>query len=322
MANSLRQPIEEAASRLLGNTRHTVLESSTWLAELAGEGTIVNLKLENQQVSGSFKARGAFNKMSMVVSECPSCRPVLASTGNHALACSWAAGRLNVNCDVHVPQTVSEAKLRALQHETNLTVCLSGTDCIDAESAARRAAKENGQPYVSPYNDIDVVCGQGTIGKEILEDMPNVDVILVSVGGGGLIAGISAYVKEVKPSVKVIGCQPAASQVMAQSIAVGEIREFPQSDTLSDGTAGGIEEGSVTFGLCKRHVDEWIMVSEETIAKSVRFMVEYHQQIVEGAAGVALGAFIDQPQRFAGQNVAIVICGGRIGIDVLRKILA
>lgn len=156
---------------------------------------------------------------------------------------------------------------------------------------------------------------------EIFQDLPDVDAVFVAVGGGGLIGGIATYLKAVKPTVKIIGCQPSQSAVMSASVKAGKILDLPSGDTLSDGTAGGVEEDSVTFDLCKSLVDEWILVTEEEISKAVYLFMENHHKIVEGAAGVALAAFLKEHEKFRGQNVVIISCGANISMDKLKDVI-
>ena len=176
--------------------------------------------------------------------------------------------------------------------------------------------------WVSPYTDPLVIAGQGTVGKEILERLPEVDSVLVCVGGGGLMSGVAAWLKTHRPEVELVACLPERSPEMYLSVRKGElvILDDPQ-ETLSDGSAGGCEPGAITFDLCRELVDDYLLVSEEEIADAIRWMVNRHHKIIEGAAGVALGAFMKQPARFAGKNVAIVICGANITTEKLKSLL-
>jgi threonine dehydratase len=175
--------------------------------------------------------------------------------------------------------------------------------------------------YVSPYNDPKVIGGQGTIGLELERQMENVDAVFVSLGGGGLAGGIGGYLKSTGKRVKVVACSPENSPVMHESLRAGRIVERESKPTLSDGTAGGVERGAITFDLCREVVDESVLVSEEEIRQAVRIVIERHRLLVEGAAGVAVAGLLKQQRRLAGSDVAVVLCGANIDIAVLRTIL-
>ncbi|CAH1254141.1 SRR [Branchiostoma lanceolatum] len=221
---------------------------------------------------------------------------------------------------IYLPENVSKTKELALVRE-GAVLRHHGTDVEETETKARQMALEEGIDFISPYNDMDVMTGQGTIGKEILEDLPDVDAVFVPVGGGGLIAGIAAYIKALKTTAKVVGCQPAHSAVMAKSVEAGRILDLPSLDTLSDGTAGGVEEGSITFPICQQCVDDWVLVEEDVISDAIYFMMAEHHKIVEGAAGVAIGAFLKTAQKYHGKSVAIISCGANISMEKIKKII-
>ncbi|XP_045176095.2 L-threonine ammonia-lyase-like isoform X2 [Mercenaria mercenaria] len=222
--------------------------------------------------------------------------------------------------EVYCQETVSQSKMETLLLY-GAKVSRHGKDCVDAELKARQTAKERGQVYLSPYNDWDVMTGQGTVGYEIYSELPEVDFVLVSVGGGGLIGGTAAFLKDRNPKIQVIGCQPRNSKVMFESVKSGHIQHEPSYDTLSDGTAGDIEDGSVTFPVCSKFVDDWILVDEQQISDAVFFMLDKHHKMIEGSAGVVVAAFLDKKERFKGKNVALVICGGNISSVTLQSIL-
>jgi threonine dehydratase len=176
--------------------------------------------------------------------------------------------------------------------------------------------------WVSPYNDPAVIAGQGTVGKEILHRLPEVDTVLATVGGGGLISGVAAWIKAESPDTEIIGCLPENSPEMYLSVMKGELVSLSEpATTLSDGSAGGIEPGAVTFDLCRELVDDYILASEQEIADAIRWMVDRHHKIIEGAAGVALAAFMKNTARFRGRTVAIVICGANIATATLKRLL-
>ncbi|MEO1385478.1 MAG: pyridoxal-phosphate dependent enzyme, partial [Bacteroidota bacterium] len=197
------------------------------------------------------------------------------------------------------------------------------TDVGDSSSVIARAqAQQQGKVFVSPYNDLDIVAGQGTMGKEIVEDLPEVDAIFVPVGGGGLISGVAAYTQAIDRPIEIIGCQPAHSAVMYESIMAGEILDIPSLPTLSDGTAGGMELDSITFPLCQEGVDRWALVSEEEIQQALYFLLEKHYLMVEGAAGLALAAFEKSAQDYAGKTIVLTLCGRKMGLQILADLLA
>ncbi len=180
--------------------------------------------------------------------------------------------------------------------------------------------------YVPPYNDPTVIGGQGTIALEMLEQMTDLtrglDAVFVSVGGGGLIGGIASYLKSVRPDVQVFGCSPENSQVMALSVQAGELLDLPSLPTLSDGTAGGVEAGSITFPLCRDYVDQYISVSEEEIAASLREFIGAQHMLIEGSASVSIAAFQKTAGQLHGARVAIVLCGANISMETLKEIVS
>ncbi|CAH1796734.1 unnamed protein product [Owenia fusiformis] len=311
--------ITAAADRIKDYTYKTPLEHSSYLSDFIKAN--VYLKLETQQVTGSFKARGAFNKLSILKSQ-PGIEKgiITSSSGNHGLATNLALKTLGIKGTIFVPEIVAEGKKQVLLQE-GATLQQFGLDCLDCENKARETAEVNGVTFLSPYNDLDVIAGQGTIGLEILEKLPSVDYVLVPVGGGGLIAGIAAYMKYKSPKTKIVGVQPANSKVMYESVKAGKIIYEESLETLSDGTAGGIEEDSVTFPFCRDLVDDWIMVAEEDISRGIYTILEKHHKLIEGAAGCAVGALMTNKKMFEGKTVVAVMCGANISMNVLKHIV-
>lgn len=314
-----RNEIVKAHERIAPHVLRTPLLHSRYLDD--GQGGAVFLKLENEQHTGSFKARGALNKVLSMKPEEKRAGLVTASTGNHGLGFARA---LEISGDrgvIFLPENAVPSKVEALR-QYDVELAFHGQDCLQAELYAKEQARERGMVWLSPYNDPAVVAGQGTVGKEILEDLPDVDVVLATIGGGGLMGGVASWLKAEKPSVEVIGCQPENAPEMYLSINKGEpvVLEEPL-DTLSDGSAGGFEPDSITFPLCRELVDEYLLISEREIADAIRWMVEKHHKVIEGAAGVALAACMKHRERFAGKKVAVVICGGNIAAEKLRTIL-
>lgn len=309
--------VKEAESRIRQYILHTPLIYSPRLSK--DSGVEVYLKLENEQWTGSFKARGAFNKLCVLKTEGVS-KVYTASTGNHGMASVLAFKTLGLDGNITIPNTADSEKKEKLL-DTGVSILQHGNDCVEAEAHARSLAEKERVPYLSPYNDYHVIAGQGTIGVELLKDLPNVEAVFVSVGGGSLIGGIAAYLKCERPQCKIIGCSPRKSKVMHESVKSGKIVQEESYDTLSDGTAGGIEPGAVTFPLCRDLVDEWVLVEEEEIADAIFYCVQAHKKVIEGAAGVALAAVKKVSGNFKGKRVAVVLCGANISTRNLQLIL-
>ena len=282
-------------------------------------GADVWFKLENHQATGSFKLRGASNRLLTLADAQRTRGCVAASSGNHGAAVACASQKLGVECIVFVPEQTSPAKVDKIRHYGG-DVRIFGTDGLDTEEHARAFAAGNGKFYLSPYNDDQVIAGQGTCGIEIVEALPELDAVFVAVGGGGLIGGVGCVLKEHDASIRVYGCQPLASPVMARSVAAGKILDLPSAATLSDGTAGGIEQGSVTFPLNQAVVDDWIVVDEAAIAGAMRRYMNSEGDIIEGAAGVAVAGLLERRSEIAGKTVAVVICGGNVADATLQKV--
>ena len=308
----------EAQERIRPHVLETALEYSHYLSDLGG--ATVYCKLENLQHTGSFKIRGAMNKV-LWLSQAERERGVVAaSTGNHGAAVAYSADKLRVPGTIFVPENADPFKVMAIE-ELGGEVRYFGGDTAETETFARKYAAEQGLTYISPYNDPEVIGGQGTIGAELERQLDRVDAVFISLGGGGLISGIAGYLKSVFPEVRIIGCSPENSQVMIQSIRAGRILDLPSLPTLSDGTAGGIEAGSITFELCRALVDEYVTVTEEEIREQLRLFIQNHNMVIEGAAAVAIASYLNLCRRFSGKNVVIIICGANISQDTLKEIL-
>lgn len=317
--HDLATRVEQAGARIEDRVRRTPVEEVP-LFPAGAEGRVL-LKLENFQVTGSFKIRGAVNKVRTLPPGALERGVVTASSGNHGAAVAWALRSLGRRAVIFVPRHTAPTKLAALR-ALGAEVVLFGEDCVEAEKQARAAARAAGKTYISPYNDPEIVAGQGTVGLELAEQVGAVDAVLVPVGGGGLVSGVAGYLKARGLVKQVIGCQPEHSAVMSASVKAGRILELPSKPTLSDGTAGGIEEGAITFDLCRRWVDAFVRVSEEEIRQAILFYLERLHMLVEGAGALSLAAFLKQRPAFEGRTVVLVVSGAKLGLDVLRGILA
>ena len=303
----------------LENIKHYIVKTPlTYSERLSNEiNSNIFLKLENLQKTGSFKARGALNKILNINN---SKDVVAASSGNHGAAVSYALSKKNMHGTIYVPENVKKSKVKNIESYGSKVVKF-GDDCLDAENQAIRVSKENNLTFVSPYNDLDIVSGQGTIGVEILNDNNEIDVVFITVGGGGLISGVGSYLKSINPSIKVIGCSPVNSSIMINSIEKGKIINTESKDTLSDGSAGGVEEGSITFDICNELIDDYCLVSEDEISLQIKNSLNIDKMLIEGSAAVAIASAIKMKSQLVDKNVVIVICGGNIGSDTLKKIL-
>ena len=299
--------------------RETPLEHSPFLSELGGAD--VYLKLENQQLSGSFKLRGAMNKILSLSSE-DRARPVVtASSGNHAAAVAYTLDGFGGRGIIYLPENVAKAKVDALS-PYDVELRFVGQDCVVGELVAKKAAAEEGWTYVSPYSDAKIIGGQGTIALEIERQGDPINTIFVPVGGGGLIAGIAGYLKARDASIHVVGCQPERSRVMAESVKAGKILELDSEPTLSDGTAGGLEPDAITFPICQRVVDEFALLGEDAIAEAMRFMIDKHYTLIEGAAALSIAAYLEDATRYRDQTVVLVVSGKKVSLETLTKVLS
>jgi threonine dehydratase len=284
----------------------------------AGSGAHLYLKLENLQRTGSFKARGAFSKLLSLGPEGRSRGVIAASTGNHGAAVAYAASALQTRARIVVPRDANPGKVAAIK-ALGGDVEVHGDDSAVSETHARASAAEQQIPYLSPYNDPEVVAGQGTIGIELAGQLPRVDAVFIALGGGGLLAGVGALLKSIWPGTVVVGCSPENSAVMIESMRAGRILELPSRPTLSDGTAGGVEAGAITFEWCRALADQLVTVSEDEIRQAMRAVLETHHLAVEGAAGVALAAYLRHADAWRDKNVVVILCGGNVGTEAPNR---
>jgi len=309
--------VREAYGRIESDIRRTPLEYSEPLSRLTGARVYV--KWECDQITGSFKLRGALNKLRSL-SDADRARGVVsASTGNHGLAISHASKLEGVGLKLFLPETVAEVKKKRIE-AMGVDVEVRGESCDKAEATAREFAGRTGRVFVSPYNDWDIVFGAGTVGLELADDLPRFEDVLVPVGGGGLIAGMAGYLKAVRPGTRLIGVEPETSAFMAASCAAGCLVDIDEKATIADAVAGGIEPGAITFPLCRDLVDFIEIVPESLISRAMALVREHHGRMVEGAGALPFAALLHSPAKWRGRTVVAVVSGGNVSPERFREV--
>jgi threonine dehydratase len=311
--------IYDARRSIEGEVKRTPLIRSSFLSELCGGE--VYLKLENQQTTNSFKIRGALARMKNLSKDELRLGVVAASSGNHAQAVAICAERLKSHATIVVPVTTPKIKIEKIRRQ-EVELVLHGEVYDAAEQFARQLAEEKSLTFLSPYNDPVVVAGQGTIGLEILEDFPNVESIIVPVGGGGLLAGIATAAKSVRPNIELLGVQPEGSAAMYHSLKAGKITDVEVRETIADGLSGNVEKGCITFEIIQRYVNEILLFDENTIKKTIRLLWEKERQVAEGSGAISIAPIVRTPNRFAGRRTVCIITGGNIDDEVFKRILS
>ena len=316
MMNDLFQRIEEAHRAIRPQVGMTPLAFSPMLSKETG--CDVYLKCEHLQHTGSFKFRGATNKLRLLDADARRNGVLTVSSGNHGQGVALAGKLAGVPVTVYASTSAAAIKLDAIRALGAEVVTLNDTT-LAVELEAARQAKLKGMAFVSPYNDLDVIAGQGTIGMELHEEasgtIADLAAVFASVGGGGLISGIGTAVKTLLPQTEVIGCWPANSTALYSSLQAGKIIDVEESETISDGTAGGVEPGSVTFDIGREVITGTALVTETEIMAAMRLLAQTERWMVEGAAGVALAAMLKLSSRYQGRAVAVVLCGRNIMLD-------
>lgn len=306
--------VQEARIRLAGVIRHTPLEYSRTISGLLGRQ--VFLKLENLQRTGSFKIRGAYNKLSGLGNG--SRGVVAASAGNHAQGVALAAVKRGIPVTVVMPRTAPRTKIRATVGY-GARVVLAGEDYWEACLVAERIAGETGAQMIPAFEDPEIIAGQGTIGFEILESLPDVEAVLVPMGGGGLISGVGLVIKTLKPSTRVIGVVARAAPALFLSRRAGAIREVPVTATLADGIAVK-RPGKLNFSYIQRFVDDIVVVGEREIAAAILLVLGRAKLVVEGAGAVGLAALIADRVGLYEQKVAVILSGGNIDATTIARV--
>lgn len=298
--------IEAAAGRLRPHVVRTPMRRSTWLSDRLG--TEVWLKLESLQATGSFKYRGAQNAVLAFREREPGATLVMtASAGNHGVALAVAAARAGLKTRVHLPATAPAAKREAIAAAGAHLVIAPTYDA--AEDAAREDCARSGVPFISPYDDRDVIAGAGTVALEMLEDRPDLDLIVVPVGGGGLISGIALVAASRTPPVRVTGVEAAASPAFTAALAAGRPVVVPVGPTLADGLAGNMDPDSRTFAVVRDHVAGVVMVAEDAIAEAMRGLVTHEGLVAEGAGATTVAGLLTGAVAVAGSRLGVVVSG-------------
>ncbi|CAG9998300.1 unnamed protein product [Clonostachys byssicola] len=314
--------IHEVASRSVAARRRIrkyIYETPIIPARKVGlaQGSSVLFKAENFQLTGSFKIRGAMNKMSVSVSDQ---RLITASSGNHGVGAAHASGVLSKDLTVVLPETVLPAKLGKIK-SYGVNVILHGAETGLAEKHAQQLAASGEYAYISPYNDLDIVAGQGTIGIEILEQCESVDNVFISMGGGGLISGIGSVIKAFNPQTTIYGVSATNSQALAKSMSSGRVVETHHLPTLAEAVAGGLDEDTVTLPLAQSVVDHVIECEEDDILTALKTIAFDENMIVEGSAALALAGYNKHADKLAGQTSVILLCGANVSEDFLEQVI-
>lgn len=318
MLFDIKKETLDAEKRIRPHIRETPLEYSFPLSKITGCN--VYLKCENLQYTNSFKIRGALNKILTLTPEQRKRGIVTASSGNHGSAVAFGLYKLGIPGIVFIPENASSAKIDNIRNY-DIPLQFHGTCCMQAELHALEYAKQHDMLYISPYNDPQVIGGQGTIALELTHQLDQIDAIFAAIGGGGLISGIAGYMKDISPETLILGCLPANSPVMAESIKAGRLIEMDTLPTLSDATSGGIEPDSITFDICQKFVDDYVLVSEEEIKQAMILLLKMQHLLVEGASGVALASLFKTAHLFANKNVVVILSGGNISLETLKNVL-
>ena len=306
-----------AGDRIRGVVTQTRVVDISDLAPTSG--VRLYAKLESEQETGSFKLRGATNKILCLSSAERERGVVTASNGNHGLGLALAAQKTSTLAEVFCSQLVAPERVARIEALGAIVTRTDGPP-LDAQKTARLRASQTGRTFISPYNDPDVMAGQGTVAVELLEQLPSVDAVFITCGGGGLIGGMGAYLKHASPATEVVSCQPQNSRVMYESLKAGHIIEFPEQKTLSDSSAGGIEEGSVTFPVAQAVINTTVLVAEDEILQAMRLVRKERGWLIEGAIGVALAAFLKTSARYAGKTVVVLFCGSNVSEWVKQEL--
>lgn len=308
-----------AQQRIGSIARETPLVASSALGERSG--CAVYLKMETVQQTGAFKVRGAANKILSLSPTERGAGVVTASTGNHGRAVSYVARQVGIPAVVCISERVPQNKVQALR-QAGAEVVIEGQSQDEAAERAEELGRQRGLTMVHPFDDPAVIAGQGTIGLELLQQLPDVDTVIVPLSGGGLISGIALAVKSATRDIRVVGVSMERAPVMYESLRAGQPVQVPEEETLADSLMGGIGlENRYTFSLVQRDVDETILVSETEIARAMAFLFQEQGVVVEGAGAVGVAALLSGKVPDVGQNLAVVISGRNVAIPEFLRIV-
>lgn len=317
MQNRLKyEDILQARQKIYQAVRRTPLDFSTTFSELAGQE--VYFKYENQQKTGSFKIRGAFNKITNLSDSERKKGVIAASAGNHAQGVAYAAAKAGCRATIVMPEGVPIAKLMATK-SYGAEVVLSGQSYDEAYIAAEKLQAEKNAAFIHAFNDVAIMAGQGTVGLEIFEDLPEVGTVVVPIGGGGLIAGTALALKHLNPRIKVVGVQAEGAPSMKNAVAQGVIQELDSVSTIADGIAVQ-HPGSMTFPIVREYVDDIVLVNDEEISEAILMMLERAKIMCEGAGAVGVAALLHKRVEPLGKTV-VLISGGNIDVHTLSIII-
>ena len=309
--------IQTALARIRSDIRVSPCTSSETFSGLTQNS--IFLKLDNQQRTGAFKERGALNKLLTLTPDERARGVIAASAGNHAQGVAYHAGRHGIKARIFMPLPTPLTKVSATR-AYGAEVVLHGANYDEAYEKARENAREDRLTLIHAFDDEAVIAGQGTIGLEILEQHPNVEVVVVPIGGGGLIGGIACAVKETNPSVKVFGVQPSRIPSMKAAVAAGKPVTLDAAKTIADGIAVR-RAGERTLPLVQKYVDDIVTVEEEEIANAILLLLEREKTLAEGAGAAALAAVLNRKLPLIGKRVAVLVCGGNIDVTLLARII-
>lgn len=308
----------QAAADRLKNVVHKIpLSSSKTFSEMTGAE--VYLKYENQQKTGSFKVRGAYNKIMKRYEEGGLQAVVASSAGNHAQGVAFAASRIGVPATIVMPRSTPIAKVSATKGY-GAKVVLHGAIYDEAYAKACEIVEQEGAEFIHPFDDEDVIAGQGTIALEILSDLPFVDMVLVPAGGGGLVSGIAACIKQINPRIQVVGVQAEGADAIVSSFGKDTVQSSASVHTIADGIAVKTP-GSVTMGYINQYVDQMVTVSDEEIAGTILLLLERTKQVVEPAGAAPLAAVLNHKVDVAGKKICCVLSGGNIDVSFIHKVV-